>query len=171
MTGSWGRFGQWVRDRAWPIGIIAVIATFFVADGLLIASAFSDQAFAPEEDYYEKALHHDEVQAALRRAQSVGLRMTLSIAEAPLESMPRRVDVRITDQSGRPMTGLTGTLTAVRPADARLRNQAELVSVPGEDGLYRLLLRLPASGLWVFELDARQGAEAYRVVLREDVRI
>jgi len=165
------RLGGWIRERAWPIGIAAIIATFFVADGMLIATAFSDEGFAPEEDYYEKALHHDEVQAALRRAQSIGLRMTLTFAEAPLQNMPRRVDVRITDQSGRPVTGLTGTLTAVRPADARLRNQAELVSVPGEDGLYRLLLRLPAPGLWVFELDARQGSDVYRVVSREDVRI
>ena len=85
--------------------------------------------------------------------------------------MPRRVDVRVSDARGAPVAGLSGTLTAIRPADVRLRDQAALVSVPGQAGLYRLLLRLPVGGLWVFELDANQGGDAYRVVLREDVRI
>ena len=97
--------------------------------------------------------------------------MSLQIGEAPLASMPRRVDLRVADGSGQPVPGLSGTLTAIRPADMRLRSQSVLTSVPGQSGLYRLLLRVPVSGLWVFELDARKDGQDYRVVMREDVRI
>jgi hypothetical protein len=158
-----------VRRNAWPIGIFAIIAGFFIAQGILIANAFSDAGFGPEADYYEKALRHDDVMVATRRAHDAGLRVGLAFAEAPLKHMPRRVDVRITDGAGQPVSGLTGTLTAIRPSDMRLRNQADLVGVPDQPGLYRLLLRLPVPGLWIFELDARHGADAYRVVMREEV--
>jgi hypothetical protein len=171
MSGRWAKFADWVGRYRWPVGIVAIIAVFFVADGLLIVTAFSARNVGPEEDYYERALQHDGVRAAVERAELRGLRVAVRVGSAPLSEMPRPVDVTVTDGAGRPVSGLDGTLTAVRPSDVRLKNRAVLVSVPGRPGQYRLLLRVPVSGLWVFELDARQDGESYRVVLREDVRI
>ena len=171
MSGRWVRFVDWVGRYRWPVGIVGIIAVFFVADGLLIAPAFSAGNVGPEEQYYERALRHDDVSAAVRRAQLRGFRVAVRVGSAPLSEMPRPVDVTVTDGSGRPVSGLDGTLTAVRPSDVRLKNRAALVGVPNRPGQYRLLLRVPVPGLWVFELDARQGGESYRVVLREDVRI
>ena len=171
MSGRWARLADWVGRYRWPVGIVGIIAVFFVADGLLIATAFSARNVGPEEDYYERALHHDEVRTAVQRAQLRGLRMTVLVGSAPLRELPRPVDVTVTDRTGQPISGLDGTLTAVRPSDVRLKNRAALVSVPHRPGQYRLLLRVPVSGLWVFELDVRQGGEAYRLVQREDVRI
>ena len=171
MSGHWARGVDWVGRYRWPAGIVAIIAVFFVADGLLIATAFSARNVGPEEQYYERALQHDDVRAAVQRAEFRGLRVAIRVGSAPLREMPRPVDVMVTDRAGRPVSGLDGTLTAVRPSDVRLRNRAALVAVPKRPGQYRLLLRVPLSGLWVFELDARQGGESYRVVLRENVRI
>jgi hypothetical protein len=171
MSGRWVRFVDWVGRYRWPVGIVGIIAVFFVADGLLIATAFSARNVGPEEQYYERALQHDELRAAVQRAELRGLRVAIRVGSAPLSKMPRPVDVEVTDRAGRPVSGLNGTLTAVRPSDVRLKNSAALVGVPNRPGQYRLLLRVPVSGLWLFELDARQGDEAYRVVLREDVRI
>ena len=171
MRGRWARLTDWLGRYRWPAGIVGIVVVFFVADGLLIATAFTARNVGPEEQYYERALQHDDVRAAVQRAELRGLRVAIRVGSAPLSEMPRPVDVTVTDRAGRPVSGLDGTLTAVRPSDVRLKNRATLVGVPNRPGQYRLLLRVPVSGLWVFEFDARQGGESYRVVLREDVRI
>ncbi len=171
MSGRWAQLAHWISRYRWPAGIIAIVTVFFVADGILIATAFSARNVGPEEEYYERALQHDDTRAAVQRAELRGFRMAVRVGAAPLSEMPRPVDVTVTDRAGRPVPGLDGTLTAVRPSDVRLKNRAALVGVPNRPGQYRLLLRVPVSGLWVFELDASQGGESYRVVQRQDVRI
>jgi hypothetical protein len=85
--------------------------------------------------------------------------------------MPRRVDVEVNDADGKPVTGLEGKITAIRPSDARLKNEGTLVAVPGREGLYRLLLKVPVAGLWQFELEARRGTDDYLLIVRQDVKI
>ncbi len=165
------RKDSFLRRNAWPMGIFGILLGVFVADGILIAAALRDKGVGPEEDYYEKALRFDETRAEMIRAQDQGLRADISVAEAPLPDMPRRIDVKIQNAEGAPVEGLAGTLTAIRPSDVRLRNHGSLLSVPGEGGLYRLLLRLPVAGLWVFELEASKGPEKYRMIVRQNVKI
>jgi hypothetical protein len=45
------------------------------------------------------------------------------------------------------------------------------VAVPGREGLYRLLLKVPVAGLWQFELEARRGTDDYLLIVRQDVKI
>lgn len=160
-----------VRQNAWPIGIVMVILAFFTIDGALVFTAFRDKATVAEDNYYEKGVHFDQLRASTVRSSEAGWKAELAIADAPLAGMPRRVDVVIRSRFGTPVPGLQGTLTAVRPADARLTTSGTLLEVPGEPGTYRLLLKLPARGLWEFQLDARQGSDSYRMVLRHDVAL
>jgi nitrogen fixation protein FixH len=71
--------------------------------------------------------------------------------------MLRPVDVQVADRDGRPVTGLSGHLVAVRPADTRLNQRGELVALPYA-GRYRTLMRLDAAGAWELRLDVRQHA-------------
>jgi hypothetical protein len=160
-----------IRRNAWPIGIVLVILAFVTLDAALIATAFRDSATAPEEQYYEKALQYDRLHASSLRSTEAGWSAGVSVAPVPLPAMPRRVDVVVRDKQGQPVTGLLGTLTAVRPADARLSNSAALLEVPEEQGTYRLLLKVPARGLWEFQLDARKAGEDYRMIIRQDVAL
>jgi nitrogen fixation protein FixH len=162
---------EWLDRNSWPLGIIGIMCCFFVADGILLVTVLRDASFGVEDNYYEKSLRYDETRDALARAQQAGWRTQVDIAAAPFPDMPRRVDLRIQDGEGHPVTGLSGTVTAVRPSDVRLRNAGDIVAVPGDDGLYRLLLRVPVDGLWEFELDARKSGQQYRVVVRQDVRL
>ena len=73
MSGRWTRAVDWLGRYRWPAGIVAIIAVFFVADGLLIATAFSARNVGPEEQYYERALQHDDVRAAVQRADGRAL--------------------------------------------------------------------------------------------------
>jgi len=160
-----------IRENAWPIGIALVVAAFFTIDGALIFTAFRDKATAAEDNYYDKAVQYDRLKASTIRSSEAGWTAELSVAESPLPGMPRRVDVVVHDRNGLPVSGLRGTLTAVRPADVRLTNSATIVPVPGEEGRYRLLLKVPARGLWEFQLDAEKAGDAYRMVIRQDVAL
>jgi hypothetical protein len=160
-----------LRSNAWPIGIVLVVLAFVSIDGALILTAFRDKTIAPEEGYYEKALDFDRGRAPVLRSTDAGWKAAVAVADAPLPGMPRRVDVVVRDGQGNPVTGLVGTLTAVRPADARLSNSGSLLEVPGEQGAYRLLLKVPARGLWEFQLDARKGADQYRLIIRQEVAL
>lgn len=163
---------SFVSKYRWPIGIVGIVLCFFIADGLLIYSALRDHdAIAPPEGYYERAVNHDQIAAKVQRAKQAGLEAQISVAEVPIPTMPRRVDIRVEDAKGQPVSGLEGKLTAIRPSDARLTNDANLIAVPGHAGLYRLLLKLPVPGLWEFELDAHRGADDYLMVVRQDVEI
>lgn len=161
-----------VSRYRWPIGLVGVILCFFIADGMLIYMAHRDyDAVAPEAGYYERAVNHDEVRERIHRAELAGLKADIKVAEAPIPTMPRRVDVLVRDGEGEPVTGLEGRLTAIRPSDARLKNEGQLTAVPGQDGLYRLLLKVPVAGLWEFELDAKRGGDEYLMIVRQDVKI
>lgn len=160
-----------IRENAWPIGIALVVLAFVTLDGALIFTAFRDKSWAPEDNYYERAVQYDRLKASTLRTSEAGWTAEVSVAEVPLPGMPRRVDLVVRDRMGGPVSGLQGTLTAVRPADARLSNSGSLVAVPGEEGRYRLLLKVPARGLWEFQLDARKGSDAYRMVIRQDVAL
>ena len=163
---------SFVSRYRWPIGIVGIMLCFFLADGLLIYNALRDyDAIRPEEGYYERALRHDEQQQRVERARQVGLEAKIVVAEAPIPNMPRRVDVEVNDADGKPVTGLEGKITAIRPSDARLKNEGTLVAVPGREGLYRLLLKVPVAGLWQFELEARRGTDDYLLIVRQDVKI
>lgn len=160
-----------IRNHAWPIGIGMVVLSFVTLDGALIFTAFRDKATAPEDNYYEKAVQYDRLKTSTIRMNEAGWTAEVAVADVPLQGMPRRVDLIVRDRIGGPVSGLQGTLTAVRPADARLSNSGAFVPVPGEEGRYRLLLKMPARGLWEFQLDARKGADAYRMVIRQDVAL
>lgn len=160
-----------LRSNAWPLGLATVISLFVLANAVLVYAATRDKAIGPEQDYYEQALRHDQTVDMLRRAEQLGLRAAIEVSKSPIVDMPRRLDVRVTDAQGAPVPGLVGTMTAIRPSDVRLRNSATLVSVPEQPGLYRLLLRIPVSGLWEFQIDAKRGTEPLLMVIRQDVSI
>ena len=72
--------------------------------------------------------------------------------------MPRPVDVRVADRDGRPVSGLAGTLFAIRPSDTRLNQSGDLTELPQQPGSYRTLVILDEPGAWELRIDARQQA-------------
>jgi nitrogen fixation protein FixH len=72
--------------------------------------------------------------------------------------MPRPVDVRVADRDGRPVSGLSGQLFAIRPSDARLNQSGPLTEIPQQAGCYRTLVRMDQPGAWEVRIDARQQA-------------
>ena len=76
--------------------------------------------------------------------------------------MPRPVDVRVVDREGKPVSGLTGRLFAIRPSDTRLNRDGELTEMPQQAGSYRTLVLLDEPGAWDFRIDTDAAGAAVR---------
>ena len=152
--------GLRIRRNAWPIGIALVILSYFTLDGALVYTAFRDKATAPEENYYDKAIHFDQLKASTFRSNEAGWTAQVVVAQAPLAAMPRRVDVIVHDGSGKPVVGRKGKAMREivhpaptrRPIDARRYGDQWVAIwrrevVDADANLERLLERLKSRGL------------------------
>ncbi|HSM50591.1 MAG TPA: FixH family protein [Thermoanaerobaculia bacterium] len=154
------KLGRLISEYRWPIYLGGLLMMSIVACGVLVWVATRPDAPRPIRGYYEAARtwDADEAIAAASRelGWSVGFELPAGIPHFP--GMPRPVDVRVADRDGRAVSGMTGHLFAIRPADTRFNQSGELTELPQEPGCYRTLVRLDEPGDWELRLDVRQGA-------------
>jgi len=144
----------------WPLYLGGILAMAVVAQGVLVYVATRPDAPRPIRDYYQKSLEWDADAAVLAASRQLGwtVRFDLPTDTPHTPGMPRPVDVIVADRDGAPVGQLSGQLQALRPADDRLGQAADLTAIPHRAGTYRTLLRLDQPGLWILRLDLRQGA-------------
>lgn len=149
-----------LSDYRWPIYIGAHLTMSVVACGVLVWVATRPDAPQPIPEYYEQAQSWDRDEAVAEASRALGWTVTYELpADVPhLPGTPRPIDVRVSTKSGEPVTGLTGRLIAIRPADARLTQAGDLMALPGQAGAYRTLIRVDEPGAWQFRIDAAQQA-------------
>lgn len=149
-----------LSEYRWPIYLGFLLTLPIVASGVLVYVATRPDAPRPIPGYYEaaRAWDADEAVEAASRELGWSVRYELPAGVPHYPGMPRPVDVRVSDRSGRPVAELTGSLFAVRPADTRLNQVGALAAMPQEAGSYRTLLRLDQPGLWEVHLDVRRDA-------------
>jgi nitrogen fixation protein FixH len=154
------KFFRLVSDYRWPIYIGGHLTMSVVACGVLVWVATRPDSPRPIPGYYESARTWDADEAVVDASQKLGwtVRYELPAGVPYLAGMPRPIDVTVMDRDGRPVTGLTGRLFAVRPADERLNQHGELVALPAPAGSYRTLMRLDEPGAWELRLDTKQQA-------------
>ncbi|HUU36300.1 MAG TPA: FixH family protein [Vicinamibacterales bacterium] len=154
------KFFRLVSDYRWPIYIGGHLTMSVVACGVLVWVATRPDSPRPIQGYYESARTWDADEAVVEASQKLGwsVRYELPAGVPHTAGMPRPVDVTVVDRDGRPITGLSGRLVVIRPADERLNQHGELVELPAPAGSYRTLVRLDESGVWDMRLDAKQHA-------------
>jgi nitrogen fixation protein FixH len=128
-----------------------------VACSALVWVATRADSPRPIKGYYEAARAWDTDEAVAEASRGLGWTVRYDVpSDVPhYPGMPRPVDIRIADRDGKPVSGLAGTLFAVRPSDARLNQVGELTELPQEAGSYRTLVRLDQPGAWEFHVEAR----------------
>lgn len=153
-------FWRLVSDYRWPIFIGGHLTMSIVASGVLVYVATRPDVPRPIQGYYESAREWDADLAVEDASRALGwtVRFELPAGVPHYPGMPRPVDVTVIDREGRPVSGLTGRLVAVRPSDARLNQRGDFVAVPGAGGVYRTLVRLDEPGAWDLRIEARQQA-------------
>lgn len=162
------RLAQLVSIYRWPLFLAGILLMSISAQATMVYFATRPDAPRPETDYYAKAQRWDADQAVLAASAALGWQIAVDVpaGEQYLRGMARPVDLTIRDRDGQPLSGLTGDLVAVRPADSRLNDRGPLTELPHEPGRYRTLLRFPVPGLWELTVDAQSGGLSFAHVAR-----
>jgi nitrogen fixation protein FixH len=156
MTGKDAR--AWISGHRWPLYLAGILLMSIVAQSTLVYFATRPSAPRPIADYYRKSMDWDADRAVVEASRQLGWVVTMDVPDLPHDAdTPRPVDVTIRDREALPVTGLTGDLVVLRPADGRLNTRGRLVELPHEPGRYRTLVALPAPGLWEMNVDATRG--------------
>jgi nitrogen fixation protein FixH len=153
---------SWISAHRWPLGVVGILLMTFSANAVLLFQATRPDAAAPIEDYYARSLRWDETLALRESSRALGWTAAWDLPAGPeyAPSMPRPVDLSLTDREGLPLRGIRGTLTALRPSDPSLTEQAQLTELPHAPGVYRCLLRFPVDGVWEIQADlSAKGTE------------
>ena len=139
------------RGRRWVIGVTAFLFVPIVFDSILVYSALSDEHFAVEPDYYQKALDWDR--AAEQNQRNAELRWTIALAVDPVViNGARTVRAAVLDAEGQPMTD--ATVVAVAFSHLRAADRRDLEFGADEQGALTASLRAPRPGRWQFRLRA-----------------
>ena len=149
-----------ISEYRWPIYLGSLLAMSVVACGVLVWVATRPDTPRPIRGYYEAARAWDADEAIEDASRQLGwtVRYELPPGVPHFAGMPRPVDVRVADRDGKPVSGLSGQLFAIRPSDTRMNQAGQLVEMPQEAGSYRTLIRLDQPGTWELRIDAHQQA-------------
>lgn len=160
-----------VWEYRWPIYLGGLLAMSVVACGVLVWVATRPDSPRPIKGYYEaaKAWDADEALEAASRQLGWTVRCELPSDVPHYPGMPRPIDVRVADRAGEAVSGLSGRLVAIRPADTRLNQEGALTELPQRPGTYRTLVRLDEPGAWEIRLDTRQQALRFVHTMRMTV--
>ncbi len=166
-----------ISEYRWPIYLGGLLAMSIVACGALVWVATRPDSPRPIKGYYEAARAWDADEAVEDASRQLGwtVRYDLPSDVPHYPGMPRPVDVQIADREGKPVSGLTGRLLAIRPSNTRMNQAGDLTELPQEAGRYRTLVLMDEPGTWELRLDTRQQAmrfvHAARLTVRADAEL
>ncbi len=152
-------FRQWLSYYRWPVGLTLALVAVVVVQGTMVYLALHSGVVLPEENYYEKAVAWDDELALREVGRQLGWNLGFVLPSGPqyLRGMPWPVDLIVTDEKKRPVTGLTGEVRTIRAADTRMNGHGQLIELPHDPGHYRVMLTFPAFGLWQVDVKAKRG--------------
>ncbi len=154
------KFFRLVFEYRWPIFLGGHLAMSIIACGVLVWYATRPDSPRPIRGYYEAAQAWDADEAVEAASRQLGWTVQYDLPSGipHYAGMPRPVDVRVADRDGKPVSGLTGRLFAIRPSDTRLNQQGDLTEMPQTPGSYRTIVLLDEPGAWELWIDTRQQA-------------
>ncbi|MFO0838483.1 MAG: FixH family protein [Phycisphaerae bacterium] len=145
------------RTWTWPAIIAGLIVFQLAASATLIVFATSDTTFAVEPDYYQKAVHWDQISAAHRAGEALGWKLAFSV-DSQADALGRRaLDCELSNPAGEPIAGAAVELTAFHYAHASEPLKISLSE--GAAGHYGAALPLSRPGVWEFRFAVRRAAD------------
>lgn len=141
----------------WPGMVLGLLGLQVVMCVVAITLATRDPSVAVEPDYYQKALHWDDSQAAKARQAALG--WAINVEQGATNEMGETtLRLRLTDKAGQPLAAASVSGEFFHRARANTRasfsaNQIEL-------GLYESKLRLGRPGMWEFRVTATREADS-----------
>ncbi|MEO5364956.1 MAG: FixH family protein [Magnetococcus sp. WYHC-3] len=156
------------RLEPWPLVIIGFFVVVFAANAAFIYLATDTFNGVVVEKHYEKGLAFNQVLEAQRRQNALGWLALVDIGAIKLQQ-PGTLVMRVSDEQGRPVTGLSGQGMLFRPVASG--HDQELRWVEAAPGRYEAVLTLPLPGRWdVKSILKSAGGDEFRHAFRIDLR-
>ena len=152
----------------WPLGIVAVLAISTIGQIWFAVVANRDQAFAVEDDYYNKAVHWDAELAQRQENGVLGWHIvpTLQLGRGNGEGA---LSIELRDSTGAGITGADVQVLAMHNARAARQLSATMAEVG--DGTYRVLLPAQRPGEWELRFSVQRGSQRFTVSERIDAAL
>jgi FixH len=151
----------------WALVPVVLLASSFFGVGGMAVVAIRDPNFALEPDYYQKALHWDQVQAQAANNQRFGYTFSAPPSIALDGHGHASFEVKIKARNGREVTG--ARVIAIAFPNAYSEEVSPLQFSERVPGVYTAPVSARHAGLWEFRLSMDSAADHATVILRSDL--
>ena len=156
------------RSLRWPIAIVGIIALHATGMVAVTAIATRNPSFSVEPDHYQKALGWDRLAARRQASDLLGWKAEVT-TETQLDSArTRRLECRIVDREGKPVTGASVAILAFPHARGEERVHLDLREA--EAGVYDVRAPMARPGLWELRLSALRGPDLFTSTILHTAR-
>ncbi len=132
---------------------VALLLFGVLTQAVLLYHATSDDGFAVEENYYAKAVNYDAIMEQRERNADLGWRLNL-------DHRGERFQAKLTDATGKPLSGARVAITARHNAHAS-EVQTAVLSEDTAQGRYLTPLNLDRKGIWEIRATVDRGTERF----------
>lgn len=161
------RAGFFRVGRHWPLVIVLMLLTHAsLMIGTIVYVGSKDDTFVDPE-YYAKSVDWDHQREMRQAAQRAGWGTALRTEFIGRDPARRVVELRLTEADGTPIEDATVALVSFHPRAVSVRLDAQLSHEEG--GVYRAVLPIDRTGIWVAELTVQRGT--VRALLTEDLDV
>ena len=151
------------KSLRWPIAIVGIICLHAAGMVTVIAIATRNPSFSVEPDHYQKALGWDRLAARKQASDLLGWKAEVT-TDAQLDgARTRRLECRIVDREGKPVTGATVSMLAFPHARGEERAHVDLREAGA--GVYTVRAPMARPGLWELRLSALRGPDLYTTTI------
>ena len=141
----------------WPAVIAGALALHVAAMMVMVYFATSNDSYAVEPDYYQKALHWNDKRAQDRVNAELGWQLEYTVEPAAAGQDPT-LSIGLTSADGEPVTGATVAVETF--ANARRDDILTAKVSPSESG-YQTTMPMRRDGLWEFRFTATRGDDLF----------
>ena len=141
----------------WPYIIGGALALHVVGSMVMVYFATSNDSYAVEPDYYQKALHWDDKRAQDRANTELGWVLDLVVEPAAAGQDPT-LRVELTSADGEPVTNATVAVEAF--SNVRRDDVLTAVLAATESG-YASTLPMHGDGRWEFRFHVTRDSDLY----------
>ena len=141
----------------WPYIIGGALALHVVGSMVMVYFATSNESYAVEPDYYQKALHWDDKRAQDRANTELGWQLEFTVEPAAAGQDPT-LRVELTSADGEPVTNATVAVEAF--SNVRRDDVLNAVLAATESG-YASTLPMHGDGRWEFRFHVTRDSDLY----------
>jgi len=141
----------------WPIVIAGALGLHVIGSLVMVYFATSNESYAVEPDYYQKALHWNDKRAQDHHNAELGWQLEFTVEPAAPGQYPT-LRAELTGMDGEPITDAAIAVEAF--ANAR-REDILTATLNAADSSYLTTMPMRRDGLWEFRFSVTRGDELF----------